>query len=280
MIVSMHRHFFVQIVALGLGGLLQWSACAADPRIRQLDYDDAAVVRLDACYGFQTMIEFAADERIENVGLGEAAQWLVVPNKRANLLFVKPSYKVAHSNMTVATDRRRYNFELLARDSAACRSGRVVYNLRFRYPQPETTSASQAVAAPLVTPPPSPPVAVLPALQMRNSAYSFSGAREQIPLRVFDDGKRTWFSWGEGTSAPAVFAVGSDGAQTLVGFTAQEGWLIADQVAPKFLLRRGESLAILFNDGWKAPQLDAQSPQPRPAACKRRWFNRSCDDAQ
>lgn len=262
-------------IGLALPALAQ----AADPRIRRIDYDDGAVVRLDACYGFQTMIEFGADERIENVGLGEAAQWLVVPNKRANLLFVKPSYKVAHSNMTVATDRRRYSFELVARDSAACRGGRVLYDLRFRYPQ-EPAVVAQAAATPAQPVPAQPTPPSLPPVAARNSAYSFSGARENVPLRVFDDGQRTWFSWGEGASAPAVFAVGSDGAETLVGFTAQDGWLVADQVAPKFLLRRGESRATLFNDGWKAPQLDAQSPQPRASACRRRWFGRGCDDAQ
>ena len=271
---------FLAVAWMGLA--MPVLARAADPRIRTINYDDGAVVRLDACYGFQTMIEFGADERIENVGLGEAAHWLVVPNKRANLLFVKPSYKVAHSNMTVATDRHRYSFELVARDNEACRSGRVVYDLRFRYPHDETVAAA---AAAVVSAPPAPIVPALPAPAARNSAYSFSGARENVPLRVFDDGHRTWFSWGEGSSAPAVYAVGTDGAETLVGFTAQEGWLIADQTAPKFILRRGQSQAVLFNDGWKAPQLDAQSPQQRSSStCKRRWFGaartRECGDAR
>jgi type IV secretion system protein VirB9 len=279
MTASISRVIFPRLAIAGVGALLSLSTQAADPRIRSIDYDDGAVVRLDACYGFQTMIEFAADERIENVGLGEAAQWLVVPNKRANLLFVKPSYKIAHSNMTVATDHRRYSFELLARDSAACRSGRVVYNLRFRYPQqPPTTIADSASS--IASEPPPVVAAELPPLPARNSAYTYSGARELVPLRVFDDGKRTWFSWGEGAGAPAVFAVGSDGAQTLVGFTAQQGWLIADQVAANFVLQRGQAQATLFNDGWQTAQLDAQSPQPRPAACRRRWFARGCNNAQ
>lgn len=275
MMITSHT---VRVAVACLGLSLYVTADATDSRIHRIDYDDGAVVRLDACYGFQTMIEFGPDERIENVGLGEAAQWLVVPNKRANLLFVKPSYKVAHSNMTVATDRRRYSFELVARDSDACRNGKVIYDLRFRYPQEEAAARVAAVTAAVETP--APPAASMPPPTARNSAYSFSGAHENVPLRVFDDGKRTWFSWGEGASTPAVFAVGSDGSETLVGFTAQDGYLVADQVAPKFLLRRGEALATLFNDDWKAPQLDAQSPQPRAATCKRRWFRSGCNDAQ
>ncbi|WDS35483.1 TrbG/VirB9 family P-type conjugative transfer protein [Pseudoxanthomonas sp.] len=258
--------------ALGTG-LLLWLAAAAlpasaDSRIREIDYNDRVVVRLEACYGFQTMIEFGADERIENVGLGEASQWLVVPNKRANLLFVKPGYKVSHSNMTVATDRHRYSFELVARDSEACKRGQVVYDLRFRYADP-----APVVVAPAAAPEPATPVvAPMPAAEVRNRAYSFSGARENVPLRVFDDGTRTWFQWASGASAPAVFAVASDGSETLVGFTAQGDYLVADQVAPSFVLRRGEAAATLYNDGYRVPQLDAQSPQPRAVPAKRRFF--------
>ncbi len=255
---------------LGLALCLSAGTLAADPRIREIDYDDRAVVRLEACFGFQTMIEFGADERIENVGLGEAAHWLVVPNKRGNLLFLKPAYRVSHSNMTVATDRRRYSFELVARDSAECRRGRVVYDLRFRYADRVAAAPADApTAAPVPPPAAAPPV---PSPPVRNAAYSFSGARENVPRRVFDDGQRTWFQWGEGTGTPAVYALAGDGTETLVGFTSQDGYLVADQVAPAFALRRGKAQATLFNDGYHAPALDAQSPQPRPAPRRRSWF--------
>ncbi len=42
----------------------------ADARIRKLAYEPDTIVRLEGCFGFQTMVEFGPDERIENVGLG------------------------------------------------------------------------------------------------------------------------------------------------------------------------------------------------------------------
>ncbi|MFT3755120.1 MAG: TrbG/VirB9 family P-type conjugative transfer protein [Pseudoxanthomonas sp.] len=251
-------------LALLLATVLSAPAFANDERIRELDYDSAAVVRLDGCFGFQTMVQFGPGERIENVGVGDASRWLIAPNKRADILFVKPSFADSHSNMTVATNRRVYNFELVAASNEACRRGRVVYTLRFRYPNepepgtavaeatPEQQAASETDATPAA----------------RNNAYSFSGASGNVPQRVFDDGSRTWFHWDAGSGTPAVYAVGADQSEMPVDFNAQGDWLVVDRIAPAFVLRRGNAVAVLYNDAWQAPTLDAASPQPRNDAGK------------
>ncbi|MEI9903745.1 MAG: TrbG/VirB9 family P-type conjugative transfer protein [Asticcacaulis sp.] len=84
----------------------------ADSRLKTVDYDEAAVVQLTGCVKFQTMITFADDEHVENVGIGDSNAWQVMPNKRGNLLFVKPLTAGGFSNMTVVTDKHDYNFEL------------------------------------------------------------------------------------------------------------------------------------------------------------------------
>lgn len=239
------------------------SQAQADGRIRKLAYDPDTIVRLDGCFGFQTMVEFGPDERIENVGLGEAAQWLVSPNKRANMLFVKPAYRTTHSNMTVTTDRRRYAFELVARDTAACRQGRVAYSVRFTYPQEPPALplvTAEAAAAPAQAEPAVPPP------EQRNAAYTFSGARENVPQRVFDNGRATFFRWSEGATTPAVFALAADKSETPISFTSQGDYLVVAQVAPAYVLRRGNAVAVLYNDAYQTPSLDAGSPQPRPDA--------------
>jgi type IV secretion system protein VirB9 len=245
------------VAALALMGAGLPAAVLADARIRKIAYDPDAVVRLDGCFGFQTMIEFAADEHIENVGLGDAAQWLVSPNKRANMLFVKPAYRTSHSNMTVATDRRRYSFELTARTSEACRRGAVVYSLRFTYKDARPAPGAPVLAVAALMEP------ELPRPEPRNAAYTFTGARENIPMRVFDDGRATFFRWAEGATTPAVYAVASDKTETMVAFSARGDYLVADQVAPTFVLRRGNAVAVLYNDAYQTPSLDAGSPQPR-----------------
>lgn len=244
----------------------------ADPRIRSIAYDPAAVVRLDGCFGYQTLVQFGPGEAIENIGIGDAAQWLVTPNRRGDLLFVKPAYRSTRGNMTVSTNRRTYAFELSAQPSAACARGEVVYTLRFTYPKDE--AAEVALAPALVAP--AAPEDSLPAPAARNAAYSFAGARDNVPIRVFDDGKSTYFRWAEGTTTPAVYAVGGDKAETMIAFTSQGDWLVAPQIAPTFVLRRGNAVATLFNDAYQAPALDAASPKPRSETPKgRTWLARA-----
>ncbi|MGH6952428.1 MAG: TrbG/VirB9 family P-type conjugative transfer protein [Vitreimonas sp.] len=242
-----------------LAALLHAGAASADDRIRQIDFNPERVVRIDACLGFQTMIEFGPDERIENVGVGDATQWLVVPNARADLLFVRPALAETHSNMTVATSRRRYVFELSAAPTPACQRGETPYYLRFRY----TDVAAQPAAQPAGLTAASFAPATAP-VQSRNAAYTFSGPAENVPTRVFDDGRSTYFKWAEGAATPAVFAVTSDGSETPASFVSRGEYLVVDQVAARFVLRKGESVTTLFNDGYApTPTLDAASPQPR-----------------
>jgi len=238
----------------------------ADDRIQELEYDPTQVVRVDACLGYQTMIEFAPDERIENVGVGDASQWLVVPNARADLLFVRPAFATTRSNMTVATSRRRYAFELSAAQTAACARGDVLYYLRFRYADAGApTPASASVEG--------------VGLEQRNTSYTYAGAAENVPTRIFDDGRSTYFRWAEGAATPAVFVRTADGAETLANFSSRGDYLVVDQVAPHFVLRNGETVTTLFNDAFTAPALDPQSPQPRERQRRCFFFCREASSA-
>jgi type IV secretion system protein VirB9 len=253
----------LHLIAASAALLVSTGAAHADNRIQQLHYDANAVTRLDACLGFQTMIEFGPGERIENVGVGDATQWLVVPNARADLLFVRPALATTHSNMTVATDRRRYVFELSAAQTQACARGEVVYYLRFQYDDAPAAEASQT-AVPAQATPAGP--------QQRNSAYTFTGSQQNVPFRVFDDGHSTYFRWSEGAATPAVYVKTADGAETPASFTSRGDYLVTDQVAPRFVLRNGDAETVLFNEAYSAPRLDAGSPRPRPRERSGFWL--------
>ncbi|UDF05243.1 TrbG/VirB9 family P-type conjugative transfer protein [Asticcacaulis sp. AND118] len=258
---------------------------AQDSRIRTLTYADGEVVRLDTCVSFQTMITFADSEKIENVALGDATQWQATPNKRGNLIFIKPFQRGAFTNMSVVTSRRTYAFELRTKDAAACKRGEVIYDLRFTYPQDEEEARKEAEKK-AATPPPAAtkPVSTLP--EKRNTNYTYAGDASLVPMRLFDDGQSTYLLWGEGVAFPAIYAF-IDGKESLVNFGYREGFIVIEQTGPAFVLRRGELTATVYNDAWTPPALDALSPQPRPetlrkadaAASKKRtgWFGRKED---
>jgi type IV secretion system protein VirB9 len=218
---------------------------AIDPRIQFVPYDPDQVVLLTGHFGYQMMIEFEADERIENVAIGDALGWQVTPNKRATLLFVKPIQKGAATNMTVVTDKRRYAFQLVA-ESPGSRDV-MAYVVRFQYP--EAAAAAEVAEA----------QAVAPAPESLNFAYSFKGARTIQPARVFDDGVATYFAWPAGVPAPAIFAIGPDGHEAMVNAQVRGDYTVVDQLAPTFMLRLGKAAVTVTNVGFGQP---AAGPPP------------------
>ncbi|MGA7712417.1 MAG: TrbG/VirB9 family P-type conjugative transfer protein [Rhizomicrobium sp.] len=240
--------------AIVFGGGVFAHPAALSARIKTIEFAENTTVVIEGCTNFQTTVIFDPDEKIENVGLGDANQWQVMPNKRADLLFVKPLVAHAFSNMTVVTPRRVYNFELRSAPQAACRGGRVVYTLRFHYldvPAKASASAGSADLASLLPPP-----------EKRNSAYTYSGDTPLVPFRVFDDGKSTFFLWEKGVATPAIYVVGSDDKESLVNYSNHGEYVVVDLVGKGFMLRRGDQSAKLYNDAFVVPKLDAQSPQP------------------
>ena len=239
------------------------SNAVADQRIVHREFDPEKVVELEGCIGYQTMIEFGDGEKIENVGVGDSSQWLVSQNGRGNLLFIRPAFETTHSNMTIATDRHRYVFELSADPTSACDKGEAVYFLQFNYPMDELARPQELAPDDIPAPEAQQPALILPPDDVRNTEYTFTGAIENVPMRVFDDGQSTFFSWSEGAVTPAVYAVSTDEQETMVNFSSRGGFLVANLVAPEFRLRRGTSETSLFNESYTPPKLDEFSPQPR-----------------
>jgi type IV secretion system protein VirB9 len=251
----MMRRLFIAMFGL----MLSTQALAQsghDARVSKRAFVDGAIVRLEGCLNFQTMITFGAGEKIENVGLGDSNQWQVLPNKRADLLFVKPLIPQAYSNMTVVTDRHTYGFELKMASDLACRRGQVVYNLTFIYPEEVKAEAVPAVDL----------ESLLPVPEKRNNAYTYQGDKTLVPVRLFDDGASTFFRWSEGVAAPAVYALGADNTESLINYANRGDYVVVEQVARGFVLRRGTQSAIVYNEAFVVPALDALSPQPRPDA--------------
>ncbi len=239
----MKRSLLALSLACGLAApaLAQTAAPAAaskpaDPRIRTLPYDPDQVHRLVGVMGFQTMLEFAPDERIENVSIGDALGWQVTPNKRATLLFLKPVDRAPATNMTVVTDRRRYVFELVIAPASAPEAAYVV---RFRYP---------SVPVEVAAPPARPAMAQAPL----NAAYTIKGAGALAPTRVFDDGRATYFAWPQQADLPAIFVIGADGVEGLANAVVKDGYLVVDQLAPRFVLRSDKASATVVNGAWQA----------------------------
>jgi type IV secretion system protein VirB9 len=226
-----------------------------DPRIHEVLYDPSEVVELHGALGFQLALEFDPAERIENVAIGDSLGWQVTPNRKANLLFIKPMSLRPDTNMTVITNLRRYNFQLNVRAHPASRS--IPFSVRFTYPPPVMIAAN-------APPPPAPPVD-------RNHAYSYQGSSKVVPDRLFDDGEATYFTFRAQEDLPAIYVVEPGGVEALVNSHMRDGYIVIDQLARGFVLRRGKEVTRVFNDGYHTQEASALSPTRKP---KEPWWRR------
>ncbi len=224
------------------------AAWADDTRIVEKLYDAGKVIRIEGRTKVQATIQFADDEHIENVAIGDSQAWQVTPNKRANLLFVKPLAPSAATNMTVVTDRHTYLFDLVASTSA-----KPLYVLRFTYPEePKAAAAPQLAAGDAPTTEEmaaaAEPEAVTDPAAL-NFAWAGKGDRKLLPARTYDDGTATFLAWPAGSPVPAILIKDSAGTEGPVNFTVRGDVIVVDGVPREIVLRSGKDSATLVNSG-------------------------------
>jgi len=235
-------------VSLACASLAAGMPAHADSRLVSHEYDKDEVVRIDGRLGVQATIGFGDDEHIENVAVGDSRKWQITPNKRANLLFVKPLEAGARTNMTVVTDRHTYFFDLVASARAD-----PVYMFRFTYkdedkaePKPSNAEApvlnEEEMAAMNGDPVSSP---ADPA--MLNFAWGRKGDTSLFPSRVYDDGNATYLTWNEKQSIPAILITNEKGEEGPVNYAVRGNTIVIDDVPPRILLRSGKASAVLDN---------------------------------
>lgn len=236
-------------------------ASAQDARLVSRLYSADEVVRIEGRAGVQATIAFADDEHIENVAIGDSNSWQVTPNKRANLLFIKPLASRARTNLTVVTDRNRYVFDLVAAPAA-----NAIYMLQFTYPEELKRSTSsdtsatlteEEATATLVKPLPAP---IDPATL--NFGWLAKGNKRLLPERIYDDGTFTYLTWSAGVRIPAFLELNEKGEEGPVNFSVRGHVIVIDGVPKHIALRLGKDYATLSNL-WPARQ--SEPPAQREA---------------
>jgi len=236
-------------LALALSIAITGPVLADDPRLVEKFYDAGEIYTVHGRTGVQTTIRFGDDEAIENVAIGDSAKWQVTPNKRANLLFVKPLADRAATNMTVVTNARTYLFDLVANPGT-----KPLYVLSFTYPEEpdEVQLADGEESDGLGAPTPvelaaaTDPYAVLDPNAI-NFAWAAAGERTLLPTRIYDDGSATFLYWPAGVAMPVILVKGPEGTEGPVNFAVRGDTIVLDMVPREIVLRSGEDTATLVN---------------------------------
>ncbi len=90
--------------------LLEEMGASTDGRIRMLTYNPNQVYSITTRIGYQTYIEFSAQEEIQTISIGERSYWQLIP--AGNRLFLRPMRPDVATNMTVITNRYAYQFDV------------------------------------------------------------------------------------------------------------------------------------------------------------------------
>jgi type IV secretion system protein VirB9 len=106
---------------------------STDSRIKTYIYNPNDVYRMVIHYGFQSHIEFGAQEEVETISVGDTYAWQITPVGRR--LFIKPLEENIHTNLTVITNKRAYQFEIIASSPDDVDNPLLAYVVRFYYPE-------------------------------------------------------------------------------------------------------------------------------------------------
>lgn len=257
-----------------------------DARLVVFPYDKNALYPVNTTFNRYTHLEFEEGELVKASYINDETEWEQRVAGTRRDIFVRPRVRSAQGSMTVITDRRRYQIDLL--DVSGCpsesRYQRVSWHIsEGAYEDVEllertgaaarpTRGASAAAGATAQTAvqaadSPFPPTTAAPAsskggqvgpdtgeqdliqLSRLNLAYDIEGDAELRPERVFDDGVRTWVQFPKEMSLrPALFGVSPDGLGDPVEYAPRGHYFVIARVfAHGLLLKLGKQEVRIRN---------------------------------
>jgi P-type conjugative transfer protein TrbG len=167
--------------------------------------------------------------------IGDSVRWQITPAvygagvDGTPIIVVKPTAPGLDTNLLVTTDRRAYYLRLISKPED------YVSRIAFEYPAEDTNRRWQEH---MLSERSGPENAELhPALvtaERLNFSYDIHGGNEHIrPLRVFDDGEKTYLQMPaemKNREAPVLLIVGNDGKGEVTNYRVQRQTYIVDRL--------------------------------------------------
>jgi type IV secretion system protein VirB9 len=191
-------------------------------------YEPGAIYELYANPNYVSTILLEPGETLNTIAAGDTSRWLVTQaegetdSDGRTLVLIKPQAANLRTNIVLITDRRTYLLEAISQTG-------TIYSAQvaWRYRQRADATANTASIANL------------------NFNYRVRTVRGRAPvwtpIRVFDDGRRTWVEFDPGVAAsdmPPLFVVTPDGAE-LVNYRVQGQRYMIDRIFDVAELRLG-----------------------------------------
>lgn len=242
-----------------------------DNRVRFVNYQPYNITRIVGTIRSSVQVEFAPDEEIAHVALGNTVAWEVAP--AGNILFLKPRENQPATNISVVTTRRdgskrSYQMELVVRDGSVDAGQNTYFYVKYRYPADEAErrrleeeAKKRAVEAGYADQ----VLGIHEQYGPRNWRYSAQGSAAIEPQAVYDNGKVTTFAFAGNQEMPAIYIENSDGTESLVPKTVQGDLVLVHAISRKFILRRGSDTLCIFNEAYSSVGVDPGTNTTSPS---------------
>jgi type IV secretion system protein VirB9 len=231
---------------------------ALDSRIRYAPYNGDQVYRVRGVVGYQIDFEFEAGESFVGLGAGDLEGISYFGTE--NHLFLKPKAARVATNLTVLTNRRRYQIDYTA---VVHRPGPddpdVMFAVRFTYPADSLRKEAEQAAERIDT-----ALTDASAKRPRNIDYWYCGSSTLKPAAASDDGVHTRLKFAPNAELPAIFVRNADGTESLLNFSMDAGDVVVHRVAREFILRRGKLAGCIVNQGFTGAGLRLDSGTVTP----------------
>lgn len=242
-----------------------------DNRVRFVSYQPYNITRIVGTIRSSVQVEFAPDEEIAHVALGNTVAWEVAP--AGHILFLKPRENQPATNISVVTTRRdgskrSYQMELVVRDGSVDAGQNTYFYVKYRYPADEAErrrledeAKKRAAAAGYADQ----VLGIHEQYGPRNWRYSAQGSAAIEPQAVYDNGKVTTFAFTGNQEMPAIYIENSDGTESLVPKTVEGDLVLVHAIGRKFILRRGSDTLCIFNEAYSPVGVDPGTNTTSPS---------------
>lgn len=226
-----------------------------DPRIRVIEYNPLAIVTIRGVFGYSTHIQFAADEEVTDVASGDSLAWEIAPSK--NHLFVKPREPDGRTNAAVITNKRLYQFVLDSVDRASAKPEDIPLFIIFTYESdPAIKQTAQVVASQVKE--------TVTAMEAKPDPVNrdYAGCRKNAglnPAEAWDDGRFTYFRFGQGQPLPVIHTTLPDGSTAIPNGRIDGKTMVIFETSPKFIVRLGDAESCIVNHGYGKDRVEPVS---------------------
>jgi type IV secretion system protein VirB9 len=213
------------------------------------DYEAGRLYQVRTSPHFLTAIILRPGEKLLAKAAGDTVRWVLGETAEGTgasqqvVVLLKPVRGGLRTNIVLTTDQRAYLIEATSRDGGAYTSA-----VSWNYPQEQmqALAAGQAAERASVVAQPAAPIDQL------HFGYKIAPLHGKAPrwqpIRVFDDGTRTYIQFPvnmAATDAPPLFLIGPHDTVALVNYRYINGYYVVDRLIETAELRIGETPQVI-----------------------------------